>query len=53
MELYEDNNEYVLVLEHIEGKDLLNFIKESSDLPVDSIKQIIVSALQCLRTLHS
>ncbi len=26
-ELYEDNNEYVLVLEHIEGKDLLNFIK--------------------------
>jgi serine/threonine protein kinase len=53
MELYEDNNEFVLVLEHIEGKDLLNFIKESPDLSVESIKQVIISVLQCLRALHS
>lgn len=53
MEFYEDNNEFVLVLEHIEGKDLLNFIKESPDLPVESIKKIIISALQCLCALHT
>lgn len=53
IEFYEENNEYIMVLEHIEGKDLLSFIKDTPEVGADSIKLVLASILLCLKAVHS
>lgn len=53
IEFYEENNEYILVLEHVEGKDLLGFLKCTPNVTIDAIKVILTSILVCLKAVHS
>jgi len=54
IDLFENNENYFIVLEYLPGKDLFDYIaKRSFTLPEERVKHIVFQIIQGTRYLHS